>query len=73
MKRVSIDSIGEEYSSCEDDNFNTIYIKNSDLPKNASEGDILQIDDNGKIKIDIEETKKRKAKIIALQKKIRNS
>ena len=54
MKRVSIDSIGEEYSSCE-------------------EGDILQIDDNGKIKIDIEETKKRKAKIIALQKKIRNS
>ena len=70
MKLVSIDSIGNIYAVCEDNNYNTIYLSIDELPLNAKEGDIIQINDDGTLEINTEETKKRKAEAIKLQNEI---
>lgn len=70
MKLVSIDSIGDSYAVCEDDNYNTIYFSIDELPLNAKEGDIIQINDDGTLEINTEETKKRKDEAIKLQNEI---
>ena len=48
---MSIDSIGERFAICEDDYFRTVYIDISDLPDGASEGDIIQVNDDGSLEI----------------------
>lgn len=72
MKMVSIDSIEDNYAICEDDNYNTIYLSIDKLPPHAKEGDIIQINDDGTLEINAEETKRRRAEAINLQNKIWN-
>ena len=70
MKFVSIDSIGEKFAVCEDDNFETVYINISDLPDGASQGDIIQVNDDGSLEVNKKETKRRRDEIIKLQDKL---
>ncbi len=72
MKIYSVDSIGEKYAYCEDKSGNTVLIKIENLPLNIKEGDIIEIYENGAIKINISETKKRRSEILKLQSDILN-
>lgn len=70
MKLISIDSIGEKFAVCEDENCETLCISISDLPDGAAQGDIIQINDDGNLEINEQETKQRREKIIKLQNKL---
>ena len=70
MKFMSIDSIGERFVICEDDYFRTVYIDISDLPDGASEGDIIQVNDDGSLEINKQETERRRAEIAKVQDKL---
>lgn len=70
MKFISVDSIGEKFAVCEDDNFETVYIDVSDLPDGVSQGDIIQVNDDGSLEVNKKETKRRRDEIIKLQDKL---
>lgn len=69
MKKVSVDSILENYAICEDEFGNILSISLENLPKGLKEGDILKFDKKDVI-IDEESTKKQRAKIIELQNQV---
>lgn len=60
--KVVIDRFEGEFAICEKDDFNMMEIPKYRIPKDAKEGDVLEIIDNF-IKLDIEETKKRKLEL----------
>ncbi|MCI1944150.1 DUF3006 domain-containing protein [Clostridium luticellarii] len=70
--RVIIDRFEGPYAVCEKEDMTMMDIKRINLPKNAKEGCVLDISSEGKITINIEETKKRKRKIDSLTKDIWN-
>ena len=70
MKFMSIDSIGERFAICEDDYFRTVYIDISDLPDVSSEWDIIQVNDDGSLEINKQETERRRAEIAKVQDKL---
>lgn len=65
--RVVIDRFEGDYAVCEKDNREMIDIKRDSLPKEAKEGDVLDIEGD-KIIIDLKETEKRKKDIEELTK-----
>lgn len=69
MKTLIIDRFENEYAICEDKNKSFFGIELSELPKGSKSGDVLDIDDNGTIKINVEETKRRKSR---MQSKMKN-
>lgn len=67
MRKLSIDRFEGNYAICEDDERRMFAIELAELPKNAAEGDILAISDDGEITVDAEQTKRRREKIKKLQ------
>lgn len=67
--KVTIDRFEENYAVCEKEDKTMINIEKSRVPKEAAEGDILNISESC-ITIDVEETQKRKAEIEELSKNL---
>lgn len=67
---LSIDSFDGDYALCQDDEEKLHTIKVSNLPKNAKPGDVLKLLSNGALKIDVNETLRRKKRIKKLQDKL---
>ncbi len=65
--KVIIDRFEGIYAVCEKEDNSMIDIKRIDIPKDAREGDVLNIEDDS-ITIDEEETKRRKKEIEELTK-----
>lgn len=59
---VIIDRFEENYAVCEKEDRTMMDIKKNDLPSEAKEGDVLNIDNN-MITIDVEGTEKRRREI----------
>lgn len=70
MKTLIIDRFENGYAICEDKDKSFFGIELSELPKGAKSGDVLDIDDNGKIKINAEETQRRRSRIQGKMKKL---
>ena len=70
MKYLSIDRFEANMAICEDDEGRLFGIERSEMPSDAKEGNIIRIDDDGNINVDSDETKRRRNKILELQKKI---
>ncbi len=60
MKKLIIDREEGKYFICEDKNKSFFAIETSEMHKGAKSGDVIEIDDNGKIMVNTEETKRRK-------------
>jgi hypothetical protein len=65
--KVIIDRFEGEYAVCEKENREIIDIKTEIIPKEAKEGDVLDIQGD-KITIDVKETERRKKEIEELTK-----
>ena len=67
MQKLSVDRIESNFAVCEKDDGTMLNILLDELPSNIKEGNILLIDDNGKIKLDEQAEKARKLEILNLQ------
>lgn len=70
MKKLIIDRFEGIYAICENEDKSTFAIEKSELPKDVEEGSLILISDSGEIKLDKEETQKRKNNIKNLQNKL---
>ncbi|MEE1055766.1 MAG: DUF3006 domain-containing protein [Acutalibacteraceae bacterium] len=70
MKTLIIDRFENGYAICEDKDKSFFGIELSELPKGVKSGDVLDIDDNSKIKINLEETQRRKSRMQGKMKKL---
>lgn len=70
MKRITIDRFDGIYAICEDKDKAFFAIELSDLPKGAKSGDVLLITDEGTLEIDVEETERRRQRVLEKQKKV---
>lgn len=68
--KVSIDRFEGAYAICEDDKCRLYAIEKGELPKDAREGSIIELSDDGSIVIDEEATKLRRERIKKLQDKL---
>ncbi len=60
--RLIVDRFEGEYAVCEDENKNMVSILKAELPEDAQEGSVLQVND-GSVTVDREETDNRKRRI----------
>lgn len=67
MRILIIDRFEGTYAICEDKDQKFFAIEATELPKEASEGVVLEIDDEGTIRVNQEKTKARRSKIKKLQ------
>ncbi|MEE0859764.1 MAG: DUF3006 domain-containing protein [Acutalibacteraceae bacterium] len=72
MKTLIIDRFENGFAICEDKDKNFFGIEPSELPQNAKEGDVLDIDNNGNITINQAETNRRKSKANGKIEKLKN-
>ena len=70
MKRITIDRFDGIYAICEDKDKVCFAIELSELPKGAKSGDVLLITDEGTLEIDVEETERRRQRVLEKQKKV---
>ena len=70
MRTLIIDRFEGNFAICEDENQKYFGIDQGEIPKDAKEGDILEIDQEGNIRINQEKTQARRNKIKKLQKKL---
>lgn len=70
MKRITIDRFEGIYAICEDKDKAFFAIELSELPKGAKSGDVLLITDEGTLEIDVEETERRRQRVLEKQKKV---
>ncbi|MCI5651318.1 MAG: DUF3006 domain-containing protein [Ruminococcus bromii] len=70
MKRITIDRFDGIYAICEDKDKVFFAIELSELPKGAKSGDVLLITDEGTLEIDVEETERRRQRVLEKQKKV---
>lgn len=70
MKRITIDRFDGIYAICEDKDKAFFAIELSELPKGAKSGDVLLITDEGTLEIDVEETERRRQRVLEKQKKV---
>ena len=71
MKTLIIERFENNFAICEDKDKCFFAIEIAELPDNAKAGDVLDIDNNGNIKINKEETERRKAKLAGKMQKLR--
>ncbi|MEE1126199.1 MAG: DUF3006 domain-containing protein [Acutalibacteraceae bacterium] len=71
MKTLIIERFENNFAICEDKDKCFFAIEIAELPKNAKAGDVLDIDNNGNIKINTEETERRKARISGKMQKLK--
>jgi len=74
MRKLVIDRFDGKYAICEgegkDGEIRKFAIPMQEVPKDASEGVCIVINDEGEIAVDHEETEKRKAQILLKEKKL---
>ena len=70
MKTLIIERFENNFAICEDKDKCFFAIDLTELPKNTKAGDVLDIDDNGNIKVNKEETERRKSRIKAKMQKL---
>ena len=70
MKRITIDRFDGIYAICEDRDKDFFALELSELPKGAKSGDVLLITDEGTLEIDVEETERRRQRVLEKQKKV---
>ena len=70
MKTLIIERFENNFAICEDKDKCFFAIDLTELPKDAKAGDVLDIDDNGNIKVNKEETERRKSRIKAKMQKL---
>lgn len=70
MKKMIIDRFDGVYAICEDKDKAFFAIDQTELPEGAKVGDVLMITDDGGLKIDTEETERRRRRMIEKQKKL---
>ena len=70
MKRITIDRFDGIYAICEDRDKAFFALELSELPKGAKSGDVLLITDEGTLEIDVEETERRRQRVLEKQKKV---
>ena len=70
MKRITIDRFDGIYAICEDKDKAFFALELSELPKGAKSGDVLLITDEGTLEIDVEETERRRQRVLEKQKKV---
>lgn len=71
MKTLTIDRFEGTYAICEDSEEKMFAIEISELPKDAAEGDVLNVDDSeGTLSINTELTAKKRSKTAKLQNKL---
>lgn len=63
MKTLIIERFENNFAICEDKDKSFFAIEIAELPKEAKAGDVLDIDNDGNIKINADETKRRKSRI----------
>ncbi|MBQ7521696.1 MAG: DUF3006 domain-containing protein [Clostridia bacterium] len=63
MKTLIIDRFEENYAICEDDDGKFFALEKAEIPENVSEGDVLEIGDDGTIRINETETENRRNRI----------
>ena len=67
MRYLSVDRLEGNFVICQDDEKKMYAIETGEAPRGVKEGDILAIDEDGKIAIDADETARRRSKIKKLQ------
>ena len=60
MRQLLIDRFEQNYAICEDKEKHMFAIEKTELPKEAKEGDILKISEEGELNIDRKATQRRK-------------
>ena len=73
MRTLLIDRMEGIYAICEDADQRYFAIKQTELPQEAKEGDVIEISGEGEISINIEKTEARRAKIRKMQKDLWDS
>lgn len=63
MRTLIIDRFEENYAVCEDEDEKFFAIERTEIPDGAEEGDVLNIDEDGNICINVEETENRRNRI----------
>ncbi len=63
MKTLIIDRFEENYAVCEDDDGKFFALERTEIPDNVSEGDVLEISDDGTVCINEAETENRRNRI----------
>ncbi len=63
MKTLIIDRFEENYAICEDDDGKFFALEKTEVPENVAEGDVLEIGDDGTIRINETETENRRNRI----------
>ncbi|HIV46572.1 MAG TPA: DUF3006 domain-containing protein [Candidatus Acutalibacter stercorigallinarum] len=69
MKQLVIDRFEGKYAICEDSDQKYFAIELSELPKEAKPGCVLQITDEGELRLDEEETQRRRQRILDKQRR----
>lgn len=70
MKKMIIDRFDGVYAICEDKDKAFFAIDQTELPAGAKAGDVLVITDDGTLQIDVEETERRRSRMLEKQKKL---
>ena len=70
MRILVIDRFEGTYAICEDKDQKFFAIETNELPAGATEGTVLEIDDEGVIRVNEEKTAARRSKIKKLQDKL---
>ena len=70
MEKMIIDRFDGVYAICEDKDKAYFAIDQTELPAGAKAGDVLVITDDGTLEIDVEETERRRNRILEKQKKL---
>ena len=69
MRQLSIDRFEGKSAICEDAEGKYFAIETAELPEGAGEGDILRITDEGELTLDQEETRARRERAAAKQRR----
>ncbi|MEE0059594.1 MAG: DUF3006 domain-containing protein [Acutalibacteraceae bacterium] len=73
MKTLIIERFENNFAICEDKDKCFFGIELTELPEGAKAGDVLDIDNNGNISINKEETERRKNRIKGKMQKLKNN
>ena len=69
MKQLVIDRFEGKYAICEDSEQKYFAIELTELPKEVKPGCVLQITDEGELRLDEEETQRRRQRILDKQRR----
>lgn len=72
MKQLIIDRFDGTYAICEDKDRAFFAIELGELPANTRVGDVLAISDDGELRVDAEETERRRSRIAEKQRRLLN-